>query len=187
MALHGHHRFIESATEAVQDAKQLALPLLMRDHPEDPWSSAALRALIAQRPHLDPVIGDALALIEDFELPFVEEEERLADAGVTLADDLLGFEEAMLEFERAFWLRVYEVYRADPGRWNLPEPVVRDLCEKHGLGSASVRAALRDQGFVDFAEAAPYLGADPTCPDCKLGVTKLLTAELRRRKEAQPS
>ena len=133
------------------------------------------------------MIGDALALLEDFELPFVEEEERLADAGVTLADDLLGFEEAMLEFERAFWLRAYEAYQADPGRWTLPEPIDRDLCERHGLGTAAVRAALSGQGFVDFAEAAPYVGADPTCPDCKLGVTKLLTAEVRRRKDAKPA
>lgn len=180
--LKGHHTFIETATEAVQDAKQLALPLLMVTHPEDPWSSAGLRSLADRRATVDPTVAAALQLLEDFELPFVEEEERLAASGLTLADDLLGFEEAMLEFERAFWLAAYERYRADPDRWDLPEPKVADVCARHGLSSSAVRAAVADQGFGDFAEAAPFLGADPQCPDCRVGVTRLLVAEVKRAK-----
>ena len=122
-------------------------------------------------------------MLEDFELPFVDEEERLAAAGVTLADDLLGFEEAMLEFERDFWLRTYAVYRADPDRWDLPEPKVRDVCEVHAVSSSVVRAALKDQDFEDFKELAPYVGANLECPDCRVGVTRLLIAEVRRRKD----
>lgn len=181
--LHGHHKFIETATEAVQDAKELALPLLMVAYPEDPWSGTALRSLVERRDGLDPVVAEAMRMLEDFELPFVDEEERLASAGLTLAADLLGFEEAMLEFEREFWLRAYEVYRADPGRWNLPEPKVRDVCEAHGVSSSVVRATIKDQDFEDFKELAPYVGAHLECAECRIGVTRLLIAEVRRRKD----
>lgn len=178
----GHHRFIESATQAVQEAKQVVLPLLMVEFADAPWSTTSLRALVARRDGFEPIVATAVRLLEDFELPFVEEEERLADAGVTLAEDLLGFEEAMLEFERAFWLHMYAAYAAEPERWSLPEPVVADVCPAHGVASGAVRAALRDQDFTDFAEAAPYVGADPACPDCRVGVTRLLVAEVKRRK-----
>ena len=182
--LHGHHKFIETATEVVQDARELVLPLLSVTHPEDPWSGAALRSLIDRRgADLDPILAEALRMIEDFELPFLDEEERLADAGVTLADDLLGFEESMLEFERAFWLNAYEVYRADPERWDLPEPKVRDVCEVHAVSSSAVRAALKDQDFQDFQELAPYVGAHLECAECRVGVTRLLISEVRRRKD----
>ena len=182
-ALRGHHKFIETATEAVQEARQLVLPLLSVSHPEEPWSGAALRSLIARRDALDPVIAEALGMLEDFELPFVDEEERLAAAGMTLADDLLGFEEAMLEFERAFWLRSYATYRAHPDRWALPEPKVRDVCEVHGVSSSSVRAAIAEHDFQDFQELAPYVGAHLECAECRVGVTRLLIAEVRRRKD----
>lgn len=181
-ALHGHHKFIETATEVVQDARELVLPLLSVTHPEEPWSSAALRSLLDRRGELDPILAEALRMLEDFELPFLDEEERLAAAGMTLADDLLGFEEAMLEFERDFWLRTYEVYRADPDRWHLPEPKVRDVCEIHAVSSSAVRAALKDQDFEDFKELAPYVGAHLECAECRVGVTRLLIAEVRRRK-----
>ena len=182
-ALHGHHKFIETATEVVQDARELVLPLLSVAYPEDPWSGVALRSLIERRSGRDPLLAEALRMLEDFELPFVDEEERLAAAGVTLADDLLGFEEAMLEFERAFWLRSYEVYRADPRRWELPEPKVRDVCELHAVSSSVVRAAIEDQDFEDFTELAPYVGAHLECAECRVGVTRLLIAEVRRRKD----
>ena len=181
--LHGHHKFIETVTDVVHDAKQLALPLLMVAHPEDPWSGQALRSLLERRADLGPVIAEAARMLEDFELPFIDEEERLAAAGVTLADDLLGFEESMLEFERDFWLRSYEVYRDDPSRWVLPEPKVRDICELHGVSSRAVRSAIEDQGFADFAEVAPFVGAHVDCADCRVGVTRLLVAEVRRRKD----
>jgi bacterioferritin-associated ferredoxin len=167
----------------VQDARQLVLPLLAVAYPEDPWSSAGLRSLIDRRADLDPVLGEAVRMLEDFELPFLEEEARLAAAGVTLADDLLGFEEAMLEFERAFWWRTYEVYRADPDRWDLPEPKVRDVCERHAVSSSAVRAAMKDQDFSDFGEIAPYVGANLECAECRVGITRLLIAEVRRRKD----
>lgn len=181
--LHGHHKFIETTTEAVQDARQLVLPLLAVTYPEDPWSGTALRSLIERRDGLDPVLANAMRMLEHFELPFIDEEERLTAAGVTLADDLLGFEEAMLEFERAFWLHTYEVYAADPDRWDLPEPKVRDVCEVHGVSSSVVRATLKDHDFSDFAVLAPYVGAHLECPDCRVGVTRLLIAEVRRRKD----
>lgn len=182
-ALHGHHKFIETATEVVQDARDLVLPLLSVTHPEEPWSGVALRSLIERRGDREPILAEALRMLEDFELPFIDEEERLAAAGMTLAADLLGFEEAMLEFERDFWLRTYEVYRADPSRWDLPEPKVRDVCELHAVSSSAVRAALKDQDFEDFQELAPYVGAHLECAECRVGVTRLLIAEVRRRKD----
>ena len=122
-------------------------------------------------------------MLENFELPFLDEEERLATAGVTLANDLLAFEEAMLEFERAFWLSAFETYRADPTRWDLPEPRARDVCGVHGVGSGAVRAMIEAHGFADFQELAPHGGAHADCPDCRVGVTRLLIADVRRRKE----
>jgi len=186
-ALHGHHKFIETATEVVQDARDLVMPLLVVRFPEDPWSGVALRSLIERRGELDPVVAEAVRMLEDFELPFLDEEERLATGGMTLANDLLGFEEAMLEFERDFWLRTYEVYRADPNRWDLPEPKVRDVCEVHAVSSSAVRAALKDQEFEDFKELAPYVGAHLECAECRVGVTRLLIAEVRRRKDLPPA
>ncbi len=180
--MHGQRRFIETVTEAVQDVKAYVLPLVMVSHPEAPWSSAALRSLLDAREDLDPLLRDAVDLIEAFELPFVEEEERLTAAGITLADDLLGFEGEMLEFERAFWLRAHETYRADPDRWRLPDLPVTDLCDLHGLGSAQVRSILRDQAFTSFEDAAPFVGAEATCVDCRVGVTRLLSAEIVRVK-----
>ena len=181
-ALHGHHKFIETATEVVQDARELVLPLLSVTHPEEPWSGAALRSLTDRRDDREPILAEALRMLEDFELPFIDEEERLAASGVTLADDLLGFEESMLEFERDFWLRTYEAYRTDPSRWELPEPKVRDVCEVHAVSSSAVRAAIKDQDFEDFQELAPYVGANLECAECRVGVTRLLIAEVRRRK-----
>jgi hypothetical protein len=180
LSARGQRRFIEAVTAAVQEAKDLVLPLAMLEHPDEPWSVASLRAMVARRVAAEPLVRDAITLLEDFELPFVVEEERLAGLGVTLADDLLGFEDAMLEFERAFWFDAFAAYEVDPERWPLPEPVVADLCREHGLASASVRATLSGQGFGSFEEAAPHVGADPTCGACRLGITRLLTAELAR-------
>jgi hypothetical protein len=184
MRLRGHHGFIESVTAAVKDAKEMVLPLAMLRSPEAPWTAATLRELLAERDELgDPVLGTALELLEAFELPFLDEEGRLTGAGLTLGHDLLGFEEAMLEFERRFWLEAYEVYRDDPERWNLPDPPIPgDLCDEHGLHTAAVRQTLRDAGFTSFEESAPYLGASTTCVPCRTGVTRLLTAELSRVK-----
>jgi hypothetical protein len=184
MRLRGHHGFIEAATAAVGAAKDLVLPLAMLESPETPWTSHVVRTLRERLDReADPVLAEALELLEALELPFLEEEERLAGAGLTLGDDLLGFEEAMLEFERAFWLRAYEVYRDDPARWNLPDPPTPpDLCAEHGLDTVRVRSALRDAGFTSFDEAAPHVGASPTCADCRVGVTRLLSAELGRVK-----
>lgn len=178
----GQRRFIETVTEAVQDVKAFVLPLVMVSHPEAPWSSEALVTLLERRDTLDPLLQDALDLIEAFELPFIREEERLTAAGVTLADDLLGFEGEMLEFERGFWLQAFETYRAEPGRWKLPDLPVTDLCHEHGLGSAQVRSVLRDQGFASFDDAAPFVAAETTCIDCRVGVTRLLSAEIVRVK-----
>lgn len=184
MSALGQRRFIETVTEAVGDAKAYLLPLVMVDHPESPWSSEAVRDLVSRRGALDPLLRDAVDLIEAFELPFVEEEERLAASGLTLAGDLLGFESEMLDFERAFWLRSFAAYQAEPERWRLPELPVSDLCGRHAIGSVAVRSALRDQGFGSFEEAAPFIGADPTCTDCRVGVTRLLSAELGRARRA---
>jgi len=65
---------------------------------------------------LDPLIREAAEMVLTFELPFIVEEERLADEGVTLAADMARFELAMVEFERAFWDARYAEYEAAPGR-----------------------------------------------------------------------
>jgi hypothetical protein len=99
----GQRAFIESAIAEVREAKDLVLPLLMVQEPEDPVTAASLRALWDQRETLDPVMRKTLALLMAYELPFIEEEARLEAEGLTLETDMAAFEVAMVDFERHFW------------------------------------------------------------------------------------
>jgi bacterioferritin-associated ferredoxin len=174
--------FIETAVAEVRDAKQLALPLLMVDGTETPWTARALRGLWERRGELDPLLQRATLLLRDFELPFLEEEERLARAGTTLAADMAAFEVAMVDFERAFWEARHAEHEADPGRWALEARAESDVCALHRLDSATVRRAIALHGATTFAEIAPHLGTDPTCSTCHVGVTRLLVQAVRLEK-----
>lgn len=176
--------FIEAAVAAAQDAKELVLPLLMVDTPDDPWTSANLRALQAQREALDPVMAEAVDLLVDFEAPFLDEEVRLAEEGITLSTDMAAFEVAMVEFERAFWQDRFAEHQADPERWDLSVPVHYDVCDVHQLTTADVRRAIKDHGVTSFEELAPALHTSTACSTCHSAVTRLLLQELKRRKEA---
>lgn len=173
--------FIEAAVAEVQEAKELVLPMLMLDEPDDPWTAERLRAL-GERDDLAPVVREAVALLVDFEAPFLEEEARLEAEGVTLSSDLPTFEVAMVEFERRFWQQRFEEYRADPERWQLSPPVTYDVCEQHRLTTADVRRAIEQHGVSSFEELAPYLQTSTECSTCHSGVTKLLLQEIKRRK-----
>lgn len=175
--------FIEAAVAAVQEAKELVLPLLMVDAPDDPWTAARLRALKDEGETLDPLLGDAVDLLVDFEAPFLDEEARLADQGVTLSTDMAAFEVHMVAFERAFWEARFTDYQADPERWTLTEPVDYDVCEDHRLTTADVRRAIRDHGLSSFEELAPALHTSTACSTCHSAVTRLLLKEIKRRKE----
>ena len=175
--------FIEAAVAAVQEAKELVLPILMIDEPDDPWTAERLRALQNDDAASDPVLREALDLLVDFEAPFLDEEARLADEGVTLSNDMATFEVAMVEFERRFWESRFEEHQADPERWNLAEPVHYDVCEEHRLTTADVRRAIRDHGLTSFEELAPALHTSTACSTCHSAVTRLLLQELKRRKE----
>lgn len=175
--------FIEAAVEAVREAKDLLLPVLMVAQPEEPWSAAALRALPQHVAGLDPLMREAADLLRDFELPFVEEEERLAAEGITLDGDMARFEVAMVDFERGFWQARYAEHVADPGRWPLREPPHYDVCAQHRLDSDRVRRAIREHGATTFEDIAPLLGTSPTCGTCHVAVTRLLIQEVRRRKQ----
>ena len=178
-----HQRqFIEAVIEEVRDAKEILMPVLMAESPEEPWTAASIGRLREALGDLDPLMADAVDLVYDFELPFVEEEERLAAAGVTLAADMARFEVAMVDFERAFWDARFAAYQASPERWSLRVKPNYDLCAEHRLDSDRVRRAIRDHGATTFEDIAPLLGTSPTCTACHVGVTRLLIQEVRRAK-----
>ena len=178
----GQREFIESAIAEVREAKELLVPVLMVEDPETPLTSASLRRLFEQREMLDPVMREALELLEDLELPFLEEEERLEAEGVTLEHDMAAFEVAMVGFERRFWEARYAEHLADPARFRLRERPQYDICAEHHLSSEAVRSVIREHGVSDFDELAPYLGTSRACGDCHKGVTRMLVQELRRSK-----
>lgn len=180
--LRSQRKFIEAVIEEVRDAKDVLLPALSIDDPEAPWTAASLERLRGQLDTLDPLIREAAEMVLTFELPFIVEEERLADEGVTLAADMGRFELAMVEFERAFWDARFAEYEADPTRWSLREVPNYDVCEQHRLDSDRVRRAIRDHGATSFEDVAPMLGTGPTCTACKTGITRLLIQEVRRQK-----
>ncbi|MDZ7708392.1 MAG: hypothetical protein U5J97_10985 [Trueperaceae bacterium] len=175
--------FIEAAVAATKNAKELVLPMLMVEAPEAPWTPERLRDLRARRDELDAFLLDAVDILADFELPFLEEEERLAQDGRTLASGMAEFEVAMVDFERAFWDARFAEHQADPDRWSLTPPAVYDVCDDHRLTSADVRRVIADHGATSFADLAPYLGTSPTCSTCHTAVSRLLVRELRRAKD----
>ena len=176
--------FIEAAVAASKNAKELVLPMLMMEAPDAPWTPARLRELLARRDELDAFLHEAIDILADFELPFLEEEERLVEEGLGLAHDPAPFEVAMVAFERTFWDARFAEYRADPDRWPLTPAPVYDVCENHRLTSADVRAVIAEHGATSFADLAPYLGTSPTCSTCHTAVSRLLVRELRRAKES---
>lgn len=179
----GQRAFIESAIAEVREAKDMVLPLLMVKHPEEPATSASLRALWDERERLDPVMRNTLALLMAYELPFIEEEARLEAEGLTLETDMAAFEVAMVDFERHFWEAAYLEYTADPERFSLHSREEYDLCPQHKLSTEGVRAAIDQHGVDDFDDIARYLGTSRACPDCHRGVTRLLIQAVRRAKD----
>jgi bacterioferritin-associated ferredoxin len=174
--------FIEAVIEKVGEAKELVLPLMMIEAPHAPWTAEALRGMGERREELDGVMRESVELLLDFELPFLEEEERLVEQGLGLAHDAAPFEVAMVDFERRFWDARWAEYQADPERWTIRAKVVYDVCEAHRLDSDTVRRAIRDHGASSFEELAPLLGTSPTCSTCHVAVTRLLIRELKRAK-----
>jgi bacterioferritin-associated ferredoxin len=175
-------RFIEAVIDEVREAKDLLLPTLMVEAPDEPWTAASVGRLRQALDGLDPLMRRAAELLLAFELPFVEHEEALAAAGITLTGDMARFEVAMVEFERAFWDERYAAYRADPERWALRDRPTYDVCEAHRLDGDRVRRAIREHGATSFDDLAPLLGTSPTCATCHVGVTRLLIQEVRRAK-----
>lgn len=130
----------------------------------------------------DEVLREAAELLLVFELPFLEEEDRLIAAGLSLANDAVGFEVAMVDFERRFWDVRFAEYQADPDRWSVHAKPDYDVCEVHRLDSATVRRAIREHGVTTFEDLAPVLGTDRACATCHAAVSRLLLQELRRVK-----
>ena len=91
----------------------------------------------------------------------------------------------MVEFERGFWAARYADCLADPSRFALREAPNYDVCAKHHLDSDRVRRAIRDHAASSFEEVAPILGTSENCSHCKVGITRLLTQEIRRSKAEQ--
>lgn len=118
-----HERdFVEAAVAAVREAKELVIPMLMVESPDDPWNADLLRRLQTDA-ELEPAVSAAVDLLVDFEVPFLDEEARLESEGLTLVSDPRGFEAAMVDFERRVWAQRFEQHKADPSRWDLSPPV----------------------------------------------------------------
>jgi bacterioferritin-associated ferredoxin len=183
MAINSERTFIEAATTAARDAKELLLPVLMIDNPEEPWSVASIERLRELAPSLDPIMQEAVDFVLEFELPFIAKEEGLAAEGITLGTDMAAFEVAMFDFEQHFWSDLFVAFQADPTRYHLREVASHDVCAKHHLDSDRVRRAIRDHQAQSFEDIAPILGTSENCSHCKIGITRLLTQEIRRSKE----
>lgn len=174
--------FIENVEAQVERAKELVLPLLMLEHSAEPWSSASLLTLQRQQETLGPVVREALTLLYEYELPFLQKEESLIAAGISLETDLLSFEEEMLEFERAFWNEKFQASR-DAAGGELAEAFTdHDLCNKHRLSKDFVRRMVIAHELRDFDEIAPLVGAEQKCGHCRLGITRLLIEILKDAK-----
>ena len=168
----------------MEEAKELVLPLLMVEAPEEPWTAERILGLHGDGEALGEVVASALDLLVAFEVPFLVEEARLAASGIDLSGDLQAFEVAMVAFERAFWEARFAEYQEDPSRWSLTEVEHFDVCSEHRLSSARVRDAIDQQGITDFASLAPLLGTDVSCSTCHTAVTRMLLQELKRTKRA---
>ncbi len=175
--------FIESAVVAVEEAKELVLPILMLDAPSDPWTPDRIRSLKDREGELGDFVARAVDLLIDLEVPFLEEEVHLAENGVNVHEDLQAFEVAMVAYERAFWEARFQEYLDNPDRWDLREVEHYDVCDEHRLSSARVRDVIEEHGITSFEELAPYLGTDVSCSTCHTGITKLLLQALKRSKE----
>lgn len=175
--------FIEAAMGQVAEAKELVLPLLMVEAPDAPWTAERLRELGERHRGAQGLMGASIELLIDFELPFLEEEERLIDEGFTIEHDAAPFEVAMVDFERRFWEARFAEYRDEPERSPIREAPVYDVCAEHRLDSDTVRRAIRDHGATSFEDLAPLLGTSRTCSTCHTAVTRELIREVRRAKD----
>jgi bacterioferritin-associated ferredoxin len=176
--------FIEAAMRAVGDAKAVLLPALALEEPTAPWTAETLARLSAARADVSSEIAAAIDVLQDCELPLLREEERLVAEGVTLASNMAAFDTAMGSFEHAFWEARWAEYQRDPDRWPLRLPTQPDVCREHRLDAHTVRHAIRRVAAESFDDVARHVGANPTCPTCRVGVTRLLVQEVKRRKEA---
>lgn len=164
--------FIEHIEGQVERAKELVLPILMLEYPAEAWSSTSLQALQARQETLEPLLSEALGVLCEYELPFLQKEESLLAAGISLETDLLSFEEEMLEFERSFWNEKFQASQGADAAVSVPD---YDLCARHGLTKALVKRAIIAHDLRDFEDVVPLVAADSKCGRCRLGITRLLT------------
>ncbi len=165
----GLHDFIERMLERTREVRTLLLPELERYCPERPWSAAALRALAAEIERLDPALRRALDHALVYELPLL-----VFEAGHEGLPDS-EFIEKMHDFEMEHWRRLY---RPAGGEETGPS----FLCVRHRLREDAVREVVAGRDIYRFETAAPLVGADPRCPECRTAVMRIMVEELKRAK-----
>jgi hypothetical protein len=166
------YRFIEAKVARTEAFKERLLPLLMLEDAEEPWTSARLLALAAQ-PDLDPFVRDALDHLLRYELPLLQEEERLEALGL----DHERFREAMVQFEEAFW----EARFAEEGEGETPS-VGRYLCAEHELLEPTVHRVVAHNPVWEAESVVAASGGDPQCPICRVAVSRILRDVLHQAK-----
>lgn len=165
------YRFMQRKQEETEAHRGFLLPLLALRYPEAPWSVQSLRAL-AQAPEAqDPAVRAALDHLFRYELPLLEEEERL------LAEGLEGeaFRDALAEFEERFW----EARFAEEG---VEEEAVRYLCLHHRLALEAVAQVVEQNPTWDSAALVRAAGGDPGCATCRVEAARVAKEALLRQR-----
>lgn len=168
------YRFMQRKQEETEAHREFLLPLLSLRHPEAPWSVQSLKAL-AQAPEAqDPAVRAALDHLFRYELPLLEEEERL------LAKGLEGeaFRDALAEFEARFW----EARFAEEGE---REEAVRYLCLQHRLALEAVARVVGQNPTWDSTALVRAAGGDPGCATCRVETARVAKEVSLRQKGGQ--
>lgn len=162
--------FVEQQEERTRAARELLIPLLQLQNPEDPWNAQALRSLWAQRLHHEEVLQQAIDHLYRFELPLLEYEESLGHASTE------AFAEAMADFEDRFWQERFSQAN--------PQNLQRWLCPKHQLSETPLRE-LTLRGLYDPQTLATALGVSLSCPDCHRAISRIALEDLKKAKASK--
>lgn len=167
------YRFMDSKQEKTQAYRAFLLPLLSLRYPDAPWSVASFQALAQAPEGQDPAVRAALDHLFRYEVPLLQEEERLVALGLEGAQ----LRDALAEFEERFW----EARFTEEGGEEEPPPY---LCPEHRLDLEAVLRVVRQNLTWDSATVVRAAGGDPACTTCRVETARLMRQALRQAKEA---
>ncbi len=165
------YRFMEEKQALTEEYRSLLLPLLSLRFPENPWSSQSLRALTQEPEAQDPVLQKALEHLLRYEVPLLEEEERLLAQGLSQE----ALRDALAQLEEAFW----EARLAEEGGWQDPGPY---LCPEHRLTLEAVRRIAAQNPTWNSATLVQASGGNPQCSTCRVEAARIMKEVLRAEK-----